>query len=350
MADARFENPPDNWPENRFLLVRLSSLGDVIHALPAASALRDAFPEARIDWVIDPRWKRLLEGNPDLTEVIAHDRKRAGGITSSIRALRAARYTCAIDFQGLYKSALLALASGAPRRIGFQSSYAREGLVSMLYTDRLNPRGPHKVDHNLTLVERAGARLGQPRFPLAIRAEDEEIVSRALNEHNLTEFYVLNPGGGWLSKCWPAERYGELHRRLAERYRRRAVVSFGPGEDDLARSVIRAAGDSAPVAIPLALGPLMVLLRRAKLVVSADTGPLHLASALGTPVVGLFGPTDPARNGPYSASDISGDISVRNPSNALTTYRRGASYSAAMLSITVEQVLDAVERRMGLRQ
>lgn len=336
---------PGNFPSDRFLLVRLSSMGDIIHALPAASALRDAFPEAWIDWVIDPRWQRLLEGNPDLTHVISHDRKRAGGITSSIRNLREAHYTCAIDFQGLYKSALLAFASGAPRRIGFQSSYAREGLVSMLYTDRLNPCGPHKVDHNLTLVERAGARIDKPRFPLAIRVEDEEVVARALNEHALAEFYVLNPGGGWLSKCWPAQRYGELHRKLHERYGWRAVVSFGPGEEDLARDVINAAGSSPPIALPLALGPLMALLRRAKLMVSADTGPLHLASALDTPVVGLFGPTDPARNGPYSG----GDISVRNPNSSLTTYRRGASYSPAMISITVVQVLDAVDRRMGLR-
>ncbi|MGA8145449.1 MAG: glycosyltransferase family 9 protein [Candidatus Acidiferrales bacterium] len=331
--------------EARFLLVRLSSLGDVVHALPAASALRDTFPDARIDWVIDPRWKRLLEGNPDLTEVISHDRKRPGGIASSIRKLREARYTCAIDFQGLYKSALLAFASGAPRRIGFQSSYAREGLVSVLYTDRLNPHGPHKVNHNLTLVERAGARVGRPRFPIAVCAEDDEVVTRELNQRGLTEFYVLNPGGGWVSKCWPGERYGELHRKLAERYGWRGVVSFGPGEDELARNVICAAGDPAPFAIPLALGPLIALLRRAKLMVSADTGPLHLASALKTPVVGLFGPTDPARNGPFSP----GDISLRNPRHSITTYRRGASYSPAMLSITVEQVLDAVERRMGLR-
>jgi heptosyltransferase I len=335
----------DNPPNKRFLLVKLSSLGDVIHALPAASALRDTFPDARIDWVIDPRWKRLLEGNPDLTNIISHDRKSAGGIAASIRKLREARYTCAIDFQGLYKSALLVLASGAPQRIGFQSSYAREGLVSTLYTDRLNPRGPHKVDHNLTLAECAGARPSAPRFPLEILPEDEEIVSRALAEHNLKEFYVLNPGGGWLSKCWPAKRYGELHRKIAERYGWQAVVSFGPGEDDLARDVISAAGNASPVAIPLALGPLMALLRRARLMVSADTGPLHLASALGIPVVGLFGPTDPARNGSYSAADIS----VRNPNSALTTYRRGASYSPAMLSITVDQVFEAVERRMGLR-
>ena len=343
MPDRSLEKSADRRSHHRFLLVRLSSLGDVVHALPAASALRDAFPDARIDWVIDARWQRLLEGNPDLNEVIAYDRKQAGSLSSSIRKLRAARYTCAIDFQGLYKSALLALASAAPRRIGFQRSYAREGLVAMLYTDRLNPRGPHKVDHNRTLVERAGASMGPPRFPLAIRSEDDEFVTRELNNRSITDFYVLNPGGGWLSKCWPPERYGELHRKLAERHGWRAVVTVGPGEENLAPDLIHAAGDSAPIAIPLALGPLMALLRRAKLMVSADTGPLHIASALGAPVVGLFGPTDPARNGPFSPNDIS----VRNPRHSITTYARGASYSPAMLSITVDQVVDAVERRMG---
>jgi lipopolysaccharide heptosyltransferase I len=345
MPDRSPEKSADVRGQSRFLLVRLSSLGDVIHALPAASALRDAFPEARIDWVIDARWQRLLEGNPDLNEVIAYNRNQAGGLPATIRKLRVARYTCAIDFQGLYKSALLAFASSAPRRIGFQSSYAREGLVAMLYTERLNPRGPHKVDHNRTLVERAGAQLGPSRFPLTIRPEDDDFVTRALENRAVTDFYVLNPGGGWLSKCWPAERYGELHRKLAERHGLCGVVSFGPGEDRLSSELIRAAGDQSPLSIPLALGPLMALLRRAKFMVSADTGPLHLAAALGTPVVGLFGPTDPARNGPFSSNDIS----VRNPRCSITTYRRGASYSAAMLSITVDQVVEAVERRMGLR-
>lgn len=146
-------------PDARFLLVRLGSLGDVIHALPAASALRDAFPEARIDWLIEPKWRRLLEGNPDLTEIIPLEKKTAGGLVTTIRKLRAAHYTCAIDFQGLYKSALPAFSSGAPRRIGFPSTYAREGIASIFYTDKINPRGPHKVDHNLTLAQAAGASL-----------------------------------------------------------------------------------------------------------------------------------------------------------------------------------------------
>jgi heptosyltransferase I len=329
--------------EPRILLVRLGSLGDIIHALPAAAALRDAFPSARIDWAVEPKWARLLEGNPDINEVISLDRKSAGGIVSTVLKLRAAEYTCAVDFQALYKSALLAFASGAPRRIGFTSSYAREGFAAAFYTDRLNPRGPHKVDHNLTLAECAGASAkAKPRFPLAIRAEDEEKTSRELAAHRVADFFVLNPGGGWVSKCWLAERYGELHRRLFERYGWRGVVSFGPGEENLAGEVVSAAGNNPPVAISLGLGSLMALLRRARFVVSADTGPLHMASALGVPVVGLFGPTDPSRNGPYSREDVV----VRNARVSETTYRRGASYSAAMLSITVEQVVEAVQKRV----
>jgi heptosyltransferase I len=331
--------------EPRFLLVRLGSLGDIVHALPAAAALRDTFPEARIDWVVDLKWERLLEGNSDLSNVISLRSKSASGISAAVRLLRSAKYTHAIDFQGLYKSALLAFASGAPRRIGFQHSYAREGFASLFYTDRLNPRGPHKVDHNLTLAERAGAAIGNARFSLAIRPQDDERVSHELAAHDLHEYFVLNPGGGWRSKCWPAERYGELHRQLAEQYSFRGVVTFGPGEEELAQQIIRVAGNPAPVALPFELGPLMAALRRAKCVVSADTGPLHLASALKTPVVGLFGPTDPARNGPYSPDDVV----VRNPQFGETTYRRGASYSPAMLSITVEQVVEAVQRRLRLR-
>jgi heptosyltransferase-1 len=329
--------------DQRFLLVRLGSLGDVIHALPAASALRDRFPAARIDWAIDPKWQRLLEGNPDLNEIIPVDRKSAAGIASTVSKLRAAQYTCAIDFQALYKSALLAFSSGAPRRIGFQSSYAREALASLLYTDQLNPRGGHKVDHNLTLAEAAGARRAAPRFPLQVWPEDQDQVTQELLRHNMADFYVLNPGGGWRSKCWPPGRYGELHRRLAAQYGWRGIVSFGPGEEGLAQEVVSAAGITAPIAVPLELGPLIALLRRAKFVVSADTGPLHLAAGLGAPTVGLFGPTDPARNGAYGDASIS----IRNPQSSETTYRRGTSYSLAMLSITVEQVVDAIARLRG---
>jgi ADP-heptose:LPS heptosyltransferase len=334
--------------DQRFLLLRLGSLGDVVHALPAAAALRDSFPSAWIDWAIDPKWTRLLEGNPDLNTVIEFDRKTAGGITGTVKRLRSADYTCAIDFQGLYKSAFLAFASGSPRRIGFQRTYAREGFASWLYSERFNPRGAHKVEHNLTLAEAAGARRSMPRFPIVIHEADEANVAAELDQRNITEFFVLNPGGGWRSKCWPAERYGELHTRIFEKFGLRGVVSYGPGEKDLAKAVLSAAGTSAPAAIPLALGPLMALLRRARFVVSADTGPLHLAAALRAPVVGLFGPTDPARNGPFITNPAQKSVIVRNPRLSETTYQRGASYSPAMLAINVNEVAAAVEQILGL--
>jgi len=331
--------------EPSFLLVRLGSLGDILHTLPSAAALRDTFPAARIDWAVEPRWVRLLSGNPDINGVISANRTSLGGLIGTLETIRATRYTCAVDFQALYKSALLAWASRAPRRIGFKSSYAREGLASLLYTDRVNPRGPHKVDHNLTLVEAVGARRGnKPRFPLSVGGQDRETVAREIARASLPEFFVLNPGGGWVSKCWPPERYGQLHSKLVSRFGWRGVVTFGPSERGIAQRVLESAGQPAPIALPVALGPLMALLERAKFVVSADTGPLHLASALGAPVVGLYGPTDPSRNGPFSRADIV----VRNPQAAVTTYRREASYSPSMLSISVEQVVQACERRLGL--
>jgi lipopolysaccharide heptosyltransferase I len=326
----------------RFLLVRLGSLGDIVHALPATSALRDRFPDARIDWLVEARWRRLLEGNPDLNEVITLDRGSLATIGKTAVALRAKKYTCAIDFQGLYKSSLAAFASRAPKRIGFRSSYAREGLASMFYTDTFNPVGAHKVDHNLTLARGAGAVDAPARFPVAITSDDEATTERELAKHNLREFFVLNPGGGWQSKCWPAERYGSLSDKLQQRYGWRSVVTYGPGEDDLAKAVLDASVGEKPAALPLALGPLMALLRCAKLMISADTGPLHLAAAIGTPVVGLYGPTDPARNGPYGQIDAV----IRNARVSETTYRRGVSYSPSMISITVEQVLQAVDRRL----
>jgi ADP-heptose:LPS heptosyltransferase len=177
---------------------------------------------------------------------------------------------------------------------------------------------------------------------MSIRAEDEQSVAQKLAAHQLNEFFVLNPGGGWRSKCWPASRYGQLHHKLTEKYGWSGVVTYGPGEEGLAREVVTSAGDKPPVPLLFGLGELKALMRRAKFVVSADTGPLHLACALNVPVIGLYGPTDPARNGPFSREDVV----VRNPRNAQTTYRRGDDFSPSMLSITVDQAFDAVVERI----
>lgn len=328
--------------DERFLILRMSALGDIVHTLPAVAALRQSFPRAQIDWLVDSKWSPILEGNPDATKIIPIDRCNWGNVLATIRQLRAARYTIALDFQSLYRTAILARLSGARRRVGFDANYAREGAAAVFYTEKVVPQRLHKVEHNIELVESIGAHAEEIRFWLPTSREAREHVDRVLAAHGITDFVVLSPGGGWASKCWPAEHYGELHRALVERYGWRGVISFGPGERGLAENVRRAAGSPEPLLELFNLPQLIALLRRAKFVVAADTGPLHLASALGTPVVGLYGPTDPARNGPFSKHDVV----VRNASAAETTYRRDKIPAPSMLSITVEQVLDAIARRL----
>jgi heptosyltransferase I len=328
--------------DQRFLVVRMSALGDIIHTLPAVCALRDSFPKAQIDWLVDQKWSGILEGNPGIDNVIAIDRSSWRNVMSGVRRLRRTNYTTAVDFQSLYRSAILGWLSGAPQRVGFDANYSRESGAALFYTRVVSPRRAHKVEHNLELAEAMGARTSEIRFPLPAVAEATQVVERILAAKGVGEYFVLSPGGGWGSKCWPPERYGELHRALRQKYGWRGVISFGPGERSLAETVRRSAGSPEPLVEMFDIKQLIALLRRAKFLVAGDTGPLHLASALGTPVVGLYGPTDPGRNGPYSSRDIV----VRKARPEDTTYRRGKSPSRAMLAITVEDVLNAVERRL----
>ena len=328
--------------DQRFLVLRMSALGDIIHTLPAVAALRDSFPDANIDWLVDHKWASILEGNPCIDQVIEMDRGSWRNVIAVVRRLHKARYTVAIDFQSLYRSAILGWLSGAPQRLGFDAHYSRESGAALFYTKTISPRREHKVEHNLELAEAAGARASKIRFPLAVDMKATDEVQRVLTAEGVGEYFVLSPGGGWGSKCWPAERYGELHHSLSQKYGWRGVTSFGPDEGDLAERVRRSAGLPQPIVEMFSLKQLIALLRQARFLVAGDTGPLHLASALGTPAVGLYGPTDPARNGPYSPRDVV----VRKARPEETTYRRSASTSRAMLAITVQDALEAVERRL----
>ena len=325
--------------EPNFLVVRLGSLGDLIHTLPAVAALRAGFPGATIDWVVEKKWSPLLELVTVVDGVIPWRRGAAGSL-ACVRELRRRRYSCAIDFQGLYKSSLLARFSGAPRRIGFDARFAREPGASRFYTQRVVPAGRHVAEMNLSLAVAAGApKTDTLDCPLRLPAEEPATLGEMLDRDGLVEYCVVSPGGGWRSKCWPPERYGALCAELWRQYSIRAVVNAGPGEEELARSVIAAAAQARPVLFSPNLRELAALVGRARVVVAADTGPLHLAAALGTRVVALFGPTDPARNGPIPKGAV-----LRNAAEDETTYKRGDSYSPSMLALSVEQVTAAVER------
>jgi heptosyltransferase-1 len=324
----------------RYLVVRLTALGDVLHTLPAVAALRAAHKNARIDWVVERKWAPVLEGSPSISEVIPFDRASAFGTLTCVHRLRQKNYTCAIDFQGLYKSSVLAMLSAAPRRIGFDRGWAREAGAALLYTERVAPMGRHVAELNYSLAEKAGAsRPASPEYPLRVPAGGVASVRARLADRGIGDYIVVGPGGSWRAKCWPAERYGIFCREFEKRHGLRTVLIHGPGEESFAEETSRAAHPAEPIVMATAIEELMGLLAHARCVVAADSGPLHLAAALGTRVVGLYGPTDPARNGPF----VPGAVIVSEARPEEISYKRRTSYSPAMLRITVERVLDAAD-------
>lgn len=331
----------------RALLVRLSAIGDVVHTLPALAALHQHGYEA--GWVVEPPARPLLAGHPFLSQVAAAPAARAfrgGAAWETLRELRRRRYDVALDFQGLWKSAAWARLSGATRVLGYATGGRREPLSALLAHERaLLPKDlPHVIDKNLALLRLLGIEaVGAREFPLPPSGAEAARVETALAASRLQDFVILNPGGGWASKLWPPESFSELARGLRERGLM-PLVTFGPGEEALATRVVAASGGAAAPSFPTTLLEYVELARRARLVVAADTGPLHIACALGTPVVGLFGPTDPARNGPFSPRD---QVVRRVPSCAPCHRRRCAIHDGVMGQIPSSAVLEAALRRLG---
>jgi len=331
-------------PPKRILVVRLSSLGDILHTLPAVAALRAALPAANIDWLVDRKWAPVLEGSSAVNRLITIDRGSLPDMIACVRRVRAEKYDCAIDFQGLYKSAVITLFSGIGRRIGFDRAWAREGGSTIFYTDHVIPEGRHVSEHNYSLVERVGAvRPPVPAYPLRVPAGGAASIRARLAESGITDYFVVAPAGSWRAKCWPAERFGEVCRVLEQRYGWRAVIIYGPGEKEFAEISCREAAPAKPLMLSTSLEELMALLARAQCVLAADTGPLHLAAALGAPVVGLYGPTDPARNGPF----VPDAITVCHTQPEEMSYKQHDICSPAMLRITTEEVVAAMESRLS---
>lgn len=338
-------------PEPCLLVVRLGSLGDIIHTFPAVAALREAFPEAGIVWLTHPRWRFLVESSHLASEVWSVETRAMSSLRDAIRRLRQISWSGAIDYQGLWKSALLPFLGGVTRRIGFSSAKIREFGVPILYTDRVKTSKAHVAEQNGDLSLRAGSRCGTARVSLQIPEQDQASVCSYLRAQDLDRYVVLSPGGGWRSKCWPAARFGALSRRLWESAGVRCVVNAGPGDDDLAAALVGSSGGAEPVVYRSNLGELMALLRGAACAVGGDTGPVHLAAMLNTPVVALFGPTDPARNGPYSSGGATSsgqkNIVIR-ASGVRTTHARDLQTHPSMLAITVDEAYEAVCRCIGV--
>ncbi len=321
-----------------FLAVRLGSLGDIVHSFPAVSGLRKSFPNSEVVWLTHPKWEFLVQSAALAKDVWTIDTRDWRNVRGILARIRERRFDTAVDYQGLWKSAGIAFLAGVPRRIGFSSQTVREWGVPILYTDRVaTDSARHVADQNGELSARAGAHIPTGDVNLTVPDQDQLVVSARLEAEGVDDYIVLSPGGGWRSKCWPAERFGMLAKRIGEEFSLRCVLNAGPGESELASEVIAAAKNAKPLPFVGSLGQLMALLRGARAVIAGDTGPLHLADALGTPVVAIFGPTDPVRNGPYRKHGI-----VLRWENAKTTYKRSDEPDESLVHISVDEVLNAL--------
>jgi ADP-heptose:LPS heptosyltransferase len=323
--------------------VRLGSLGDIVHTFPAVAALRTAFPDSEIVWLAHKRWKLLVESSSLASQVWTAETRSFSSIRETIRQISKANFSASIDYQGLWKSASLPFLSRVSRRIGFSSETIREFGVPVLYTDRVRASATHIAEQNGELSQRAGSRDLVGKFNLHVPEQGESTIRDFLRENSLNRYIVLSPGGGWRSKCWPAQRFGALCHRIHSSLGLRCVINCGPGEEQLASAVQSSSGDAAPLLYNGDLSSLMALLRNAVCIVGGDTGPLHLAVALGTPAVAIFGPTNPARNGPYPPGDI-----VLRATNVVTTHARQEDTHPSLLSVEVDAVFDAVRCRIGV--
>ncbi len=347
------------------LVVRLSSLGDLVHTLPAVAALRRHFPQGRIDWLVETRHRDLLLDNPDIDSIIEVDtlgwrRKLAyprtwKEIGRAVAAIRARRYDFVVDLQGTIKSSVSAFLARSDRRIGFATSHLRERAAALLYTERVPPNGtgPHVIDRHLHLLSALGISSPTPSmresrdFPLLVPESLEQEASLRLRELGLDSYVVLNPGGSWVSKRWSPERFGRLASLIEQEWGFPSLVLWGPGEEPMAREVVDSSEGAARLAPPTSLRGMIPYIRKARLFVSGDTGPMHLASASRVPVVGIFGPTDPARNGPFGTGD---EVVFKKVDCGPCYKKRCPGYgNVCMTEIELVDVVGAVRKRLQSR-
>ncbi len=305
----------------RVLVIRMGAMGDILHALPAVASLRAA--GFRVTWIVKPQFRELLEGGGAAGEIVEMRRGSLGGLAASIREMRRRRFDLAVDFQGLLQSAVVARLSRAPRILGFDRNLLREPAAALFYHERVRSAAEHVIEQNLDLAVAAGARERALEFPLPEGREEGELPSGA--------FVLASPFAGWGAKQWPLERWLELASLVRSDLGLPLVFNIAPGQ----AGRLGTSGDFGVHVSSIA--GLIHATRRAAAVAGVDSGPMHLAAALGRPGVAIYGPTDPRRNGPFSPA-----IRVLRDSAARTTYRRSESPDESMLAITARQVAGAL--------
>ncbi|MFM7136067.1 MAG: glycosyltransferase family 9 protein [Planctomycetota bacterium] len=329
------------------VVIKLSAIGDVLHGVPVAVALKRAFPEARIGWAVEGRAADVIAGHHAVDHLFRLPRgwlKSPSAVHTLRRQLRAFAPDVAIDLQGLLKSGVATRLSGAPMRIGFARPVARE-CSWLAFTNPVKPVATHVVERNCDLLVPLGIRESRPCFDMPSWPVSRERVRNWLAGLRLPEPpVVINPGAGWASKRWPAERFAALARCLHRRHGIRPIVVWGgAAERDAAEQIAAESCGEAIVAAETTLQDLGELFRLARMVISGDTGPLHLAAAVGTPCVGLFGPVPAARNGPYGSQHVC----VEPPEALRPGWDNRKTDTVSMAGIELERVVAAVEQLLA---
>jgi len=352
MTKSKIDALKDHKP-GRFLVVKFGSLGDIVHCLPSVAQLRSAYPDAEIDWLIEQKNKIVVELSGldvRLLPIDTYQWRNSPGIGSAkeiaelVWALSTDGYDCTIDFQGLLKSAFFAYLSGAPIRIGWERDFLKESVSRFFYTEVVTPKRIHIIDQQMELLKPLGI---DPKWETEVALHAGDAARRAVEKKlaGLTDYILISPGTNWRTKCWPAERYGELAARLMQDGFP-VVTTSGPGEEELMRKLLQTAGKGVRE-IHTNLEELIALCEPAKLFVGGDTGPMHFAAAVGTPIVAVFGPTSSDRNGPFRREDIV----VERRMSCRPCYERDhcpLEHWHCMVDITVDQVYEACRKRLLL--
>jgi len=304
-------------------------MGDILHALPAAASLKHSFPAAPLTWVVENTWAPLLQQNSFIDRVICLDRRHPQTWLNTLRELREQRFSVAMDLQGLFKSALTASLAKPERIVGYDRKLVRERMAAWFYSSRVSSAAAHIVDRHLDIAAAAGAVNLLRSFPLPAGVPEGELPDGP--------FVLASPFAGWKSKQWPLEYYADIARELMDRWNLPLVLNGPPGAREVLQQVPGAWTHISSIA------GLIDATRRSSAIIGVDSGPMHLAAALGKPGVAIFGPTDPQRNGPYG-----GLLQVLTCGRPAETYKRGDYYRGttidqSMRDVTVIQVIRALE-------
>jgi len=338
-------------------IIKLGSIGDIIHTLPSAYALRKHFPHARIDWIVEKKSVEILTGNKLIDNIIVIDtkswRKKPLGkdtlksIRQFLKYFKKSSYDLVLDFQGLIKSGLVAFLSGAPVRIGFNRKDCRESLNSVFSNTRAPLAGAktHVVDKNLNLLKLIGVDTSHVEFPVFSRNGDELPIDDFFRKHNLTSedfIAVIDPSAGWETKCIAQKLLAKVSDYLKDEYDCKVVLMWGPGEYEKAEEIQNISESKPLILCETTLKSLASFLRRCKLMISPDTGPLHLAAALDVQCIGIYGPTCPFKNGPYGKNNLY----VSRFVDCAPCYKRDCDDLRCMETITFEDIKEKIDIAM----